>query len=493
MVMHLPVPLRLLALLLHPAAHRPSGAPSHCWAPPPGGSRPNPGFAAAMLMRRASKSDDHDASMVSSSRGGSDRRRAITFYAALQSPREHPLARRRAVSPPEYSTFGPSGIGWMALRGFGVNASGALQDLDALLDQYTTGPDAVSSILWPNLRTAAAPNFGELVEKLNRRNLSLMMGGFVPGGRGQYDVTALPHFTATTQSMGDRFLGLGQSEQDGRYLAYLEEGRYAAAGVQGGDDGRFSAFAAFRRYSAAIERLSGERLYVLDRSVFTPYYLQTGLYTLAGAELSGGTNTQLSYAFIRGAAKQHGTLLLSNVCSFTRWGHKIPGDPSPSPSCERSSDHGETCGTSYSAMKRILYSLIMYDTATAGFEVYYYQPTNRSLLTPIGRIQARAKNWADSHMPIAQRGVHIASAGILLDYLAGWEPPCTATDQGWPFTSGFGQTAYTPADYLADGVFNLAWPGYRNSGYYRDASFELSPTPYGDVRVNHCAPYVRRE
>lgn len=406
-------------------------------------------------------------------------RRAVTFYGSLQSPSEHPLARRRAVSPPEYSAFGPSGIGWMALRGFATNTSGALQDIDELLDQYTTGPDAVSSVLWPNVGTAAAPNFGELVGKLNQRNLGLMMGGFVPGGRNQFDTSRLPHFGAV-QSLGPRYLGLGQSEQDGRYLAYLEEGKYDVTGTTTSDDGRFNAYTAFRRYSSAIERLSGGKLYVLDRGVFAHYYLPTGLYTVAGAELSGSTNAQLTYAFVRGAAKQYGTLLLSNVCSFTRWGHKIPADPSPTPSCERGSDHGDTCGTSYSSMKRLLYTLMSYDTATAGFEVYYYSPVNKSLLTPIGRIQARAKTFAEAH-PLSERGVHIASTAILLDYFAGWEAPCAATDNGWPFTSGFGQTAYSAPDFLADGIFDLVWPGYRNAGFFHDASFELTPTPWGDV------------
>lgn len=69
--------------------------------------------------------------------------------------------------------------------------------------------------------------------------------------------------------------------------------------------------------------------------------------------------------------------------------------------------------------------------------------------------------------------------GFLIDYLAGWETPCS--DPGWPFSAAFGQQQYSAADYLADGLFNLAWPGYRNAGYFKDASFELSPTPYGDV------------
>lgn len=129
---------------------------------------------------------------------------------------------------------------------------------------------------------------------------------------------------------------------------------------------------------------------------------------------------------------------------------------------------------------RDIYVRSRYDTATAGFEVYYYSPVNRSMLTPIGRIQARAKTFADTH-PLSERGVHITSTAILLDYFAGWEAPCAATDNGWPFTSGFGQTSYEAPDFLADGIFDLVWPGYRNAGFYHDASFEMAPTPWGDV------------
>ena len=57
---------------------------------------------------------------------------------------------------------------------------------------------------------------------------------------------------------------------------------------------------------------------------------------------------QLTYAFIRGAAKQHGTLIFDSVCTFTDWGHKVPGDPAPSPTCTNGNDHGPTCGASYS-------------------------------------------------------------------------------------------------------------------------------------------------
>ena len=99
---------------------------------------------------------------------GQVEQRRIRFYGALQSPSEHPLYERRAVQPPQYSDFGKSGIGWMALRGFPTTPNGTLTQIEELLDQYTTGPDAVSSVLWPGISTVAAPNFPELVDALKR-------------------------------------------------------------------------------------------------------------------------------------------------------------------------------------------------------------------------------------------------------------------------------------------------------------------------------------
>ena len=135
---------------------------------------------------------------------------------------------------------------------------------------------------------------------------------------------------------------------------------------------------------------------------------------------------QLTYSFIRGASKQHGTLMSSDVCTFTQWGHKVPGDPNPSPTCTSGNDHGPTCGTSYSAMKRMMYTLLMYDAAAAGLESYlFYPPAGNTTLSPMGVMLSSAKKWADN-TPTQQRGVHLATTGLLMDYFAG---TCTGTPE----------------------------------------------------------------
>lgn len=49
------------------------------------------------------------------------------------------------------------------------------------------------------------------------------------------------------------------------------------------------------------------------------------------------------------------------------------------------------------------------------------------------------------------------------------------------YQKAFGQQDYEASDYLADNIFDLVYPGYRSSGYFKDASQELAPTPFGDV------------
>ena len=100
-------------------------------------------------------------------------------------------------------------------------------------------------------------------------------------------------------------------------------------------------------------------------------------------------------------------------------------------------------------------------------------------LTPIGAMQAAMKRWAAA-TPQASRGVHLATVGVLLGSYSGWDVPCQRQSAG-PFTTAFGTRPYEAADFLADGVFDLAFPGYRAAGLYHDDRFELSPTPYGDI------------
>ena len=85
----------------------------------------------------------------------------------------------------------------------------------------------------------------------------------------------------------------------------------------------------FRDFSWNIEYKALGTLSALASSVYgVHHWLKTGLYTVAGAETSQSNgNAQVLYAFVRGAAKQYGTLWFGQVSIFNKFGHKIPGDP----------------------------------------------------------------------------------------------------------------------------------------------------------------------
>jgi hypothetical protein len=196
----------------------------------------------------------------------------------------------------------------MALRGFGQDGKGNLVGINETLDQYTgvqSPENDVLSIIWPGQATLKAPNFPDLVLELKRRDLGMLIGGFVPGGKQQYDAPALAPFSqhlGAAKAMGHKYLGLGQSEQDIRYLwGYAKNDKMGPlmSSALGGGSSRFAAYRSFREYASAIESLSGNQLFVLARGVFTHHYLQTGLYTIAGSEQSGWPPTQVTYSFLR--------------------------------------------------------------------------------------------------------------------------------------------------------------------------------------------------
>ena len=149
----------------------------------------------------------------------------------------------------------------------------------------------------------------------------------------------------------------------------------------------------FLEYSYNIERKSNGTLAALSSSVFgVHHWLQSGMYTLAGSETSQSNgNAQVLYAFVRGAAKQYGTLWFGQVSIFNSFGYKIPGDPSPSPQCLTQADHSPTCGTSLSLMKRLMYTQLAYNSAYFAFEGMWTYVTNASAITPIGVLQQQAK------------------------------------------------------------------------------------------------------
>ena len=210
----------------------------------------------------------------------------------------------------------------------------------------------------------------------------------------------------------------------------------------------------------------GNKVSALISLNFGHYFLKEGIYTLIGAETAQGLpNSQVYYAFIRGACKQYGVLWYGNVSIYNRWGCKLYGS-------DIRGDGDPTRGTSLSLMKRLIYNHILYNSAHVGMEWSFFDGEK---LSPIGRIQQAAGEWMQDN---GQPGVMLTPMAVMTDFFAGWTFPRHLYSQNTYRV--WGNLPYEPGDFLTDGVFDLLYPGYRDASYYFDETGFLTPTPYGD-------------
>ncbi len=382
-------------------------------------------------------------------------------YSRLMDPREHPDYDRRAVKPPSWDTFG-NRTQFVALRGFGVENNrivGFKEELDRYLNQFRLG-----NVVWPSYPIVFAENLPELADEIAARGAFLFdIWGFVPGSGpgGYWQQFRVPDgvFDMLESRLGDRWLGMDVGEQDGRYI-----GGYASQQLPVSDD-RFAAYLHFQHHFQYMGEELGNRLSTLVSLNFGHQFLKEGTYTTIGAETGQALpNSQVYYAFIRGAGKQYGVPWFGNASVWNRWGWKSYDS--------EGTDHGPTKGTSLNLLKRLLYSHILYNCVFVGFESGWIKGDE---LTPIGRIQQGAVDWTERN---GQPGVMHTPVALMLDFHSGWSFPrhlySSQVYRVW------GNIPYGPGDYLADGVLDLLYPGYQDSSYYHDETGFLAPTPYGD-------------
>lgn len=420
---------------------------------------------------------------------------APRLYATLSSPRAHALYAVHHTKAPEYAIYSSGASGGGFSPGFaccrGFNLMAPYSDWTHTLDVFTNsssaggfGPQGLANIVWPGAGDALGGRWPELATLLAARGLPATdLGGFVPGGMQQYDAHAAPNFTRGAAIMGERFLGFDMGEQDVRYLWGYNDRTTSLVGP----GARFERLVAFREFSDAIETRLALTLGALASSTYgVHHWLKTGFYTNAGAETSQSNgNAQVLYAFVRGAAKQYGVLWFGQVSIFNWFGYKIPGDPNPSNECNSQSDHSSTCGTSYSLMKRLMYSQLAYNSAYFAYEGgLVYEPLE-TRVTPIGAMQLAARAFfaaaASSASPgTPPLGVHVPAVALLFDSASGFARPCDSRPQR--YTAGaWGTVPWDAADGLADAVLDTVWPGYRAGALFRNESGYIAPTPFGDA------------
>jgi len=410
-----------------------------------------------------------------------------SHYPHLLDPTAYPDYTRRPIRVPTWATF-ENQTQFTTLRAFTVR-DGRMVDWQQDLDLYTREL-GLGRVIWPLIHTLYAENLDELVDEIRRRGLYLFdLWGHVPGAGmdGMWShITPPPGMVAhLEEALGERFFGIDNGEQDGRYV-----GSYATQQCPNFGD-RFAQYLNFQRHFQRMGDDLGNHLTALVSLSFGHYFLKEGNHALLGAETAQALpSSQVYYAFIRGACKQYGVLWFGNASVYNRWGFKSYE------SAGKLSDHyayGPEQGSSLSLLKRLLYTHYMYNSVAIGFEQSWIMGDNvekrllglpvpmqedRStcVLSPVGKIQAKAAEFVARY---GQPGTMHTPVALLLNWDAGWAVPrhlySSKVYQVW------GAMPYEAGDYLTHGVLSLLYPGYEDASYYRDERGFLATTPYGDM------------
>jgi len=390
-----------------------------------------------------------------------------SHYPYLLDPTAYPDYARRPFPVPTWATFEHT-TQFTTLRAFAEQEGrlvGYREELDRYVDQFGLG-----RVIWPVIHTLQAENVKDLVAEMKRRRLYLFdLWGHVPGSGTEgfwSHITPPPGMVDYLRGeLGDRFLGIDNGEQDGRYI-----GGYAPQQCPSSASRR-EQYLNFHRHFQRLGDDLGNHLSALVSLCFGHYFLKEGNHALLGAETAQALpNSQVYYAFIRGAGKQYGVHWFGNASVWNRWGWKNYGGEGQ----EGGLRWGPEQGTSINLLKRLLYTHYLYNCVAVGFENGWIGPENK--LTPIGQVQAAAARLVAEH---GQPGVMHTPAALLLDYYAGWAMPrhlyTGSIYQVW------GGAPYQEGDYLTHGVLSLLYPGYEDASYYRDERGFLAPTPHGDI------------
>lgn len=402
-------------------------------------------------------------------------------YAHLFDPREHPDDARHYVRPPGWDTF-DNRTRFTTLRDFDIK-DGRIVDYVEKIEKYTH-TYKLGDVIWPTYSILYAENLSDLADEIKNRNLFLFdIYGYVPGsGPGGFWRQFKPPagvFDLLESKLGERWLGMDNGEQDGRYIGGYAPGMFPDSA------NRLQQYLNFQRHFERLTDELGNKMAALISLNFSHYFLKEGVYTLIGAETGEVLpNGQIFYSFIRGAGKQYGVPWFGNASGFNRWGWKIYGQEIH----DGSMTGGPTKGASLSLLKRLMYSHILYNSMLVGVEQgWFYRQKEASItgtsqdqsgkeeLSPIGHLQQAAGRWVRE---VGQPGVMLTPIAVMLDFYAGWTfPRHLYTENVYRV---WGNLPYGPGDYLTDGVLDMLYPGYQDSSYFHDESGFISPTPYGD-------------
>ena len=387
-----------------------------------------------------------------------------SHFPHLLNPRVHPDDSRRRVPVPTWETF-ENVTQFITLRDLAQTSW--REDLERYTEEFKLG-----RIVWPLLNLLHCAHLAQVLEEIRRRGLYLFdLWSYVPGSPLEApwsNITPPPGMVRhLRRTLGERFLGIDNGEQDGRYIWATAEQQCPRA------QSRFAQYLSFQRHFEKLCDELGNHMTALTSLTLGHYFLKEGNHVLLGAETAQALpNGQLYYAFIRGAGKQYGVHWFGNASVFNRWGWKDYGPPKRDGRYRSGAEEG----SSLNLLKRLLYTHYLYNCVAVGFESGWLTESPPYALTPVGEIQRGAVEFVARH---GQPGVMHTPAALLLDFFSGWVPPrhlyTPHVYQVW------GGMPYEAGDYLTHGVLSLLLPGYEDASYFHDERGFLSPTPFGDM------------
>ena len=404
----------------------------------------------------------------------------MRIYPHLIQPEDYPEFSTRWAKATTREAL-DNEIQFACLRRF-TEKENKLVDIVEKLDLYTKDIE-MGKVVWPFVATLLADNFEELVDEIRKRNLFLFdFWGYVPGTNtagqswGQYSVE--PRTLETLHRvLGNRFLGTDNGEQDGRYIGAYAHMLYPDTGD------RKRQYINFRDYFDKLSDDMGNFLTVLCSLNFGHYFAAMGDHIMLGAETAQALpNSNLWYAYLRGAGKQYGLLWFGNASVWNRFGWKNYTESGDEGTYQ---EHGPECGTSLSLLRRLMYTHYAYNCAILGFESGWFyaeglegDKEGRELAkpTPIGEVQHGCVKFADEH---PDPGVMYTPVAIMLDFYNGWTFPRHLYTKSVYKT--WGNLPYGPGDHQIHALFSMVYPGYENAGFYHDERGFLTPTPFGDA------------
>lgn len=416
----------------------------------------------------------------------------MKVYAHLVEPEEYLGYDAKTSKVVTHDALGHQ-VRFTGLKFLSTDSTGRLsnfkQDIDIVVNQLQ-----LCDCLWVNWSTLNADNLPELIAYIHEKGLYFGgFWGFVPGSKadvtqkhfwGEFAVPEEIH-NLLCETLGDRFLGYESGEQDGRYV-----GSYALRSSAIGNS-HYNGYCEFQRFCEKINDSLHNQMSFLSSLNLVHYQAKEGNLVMLGTETAHSLlNSQVGYAFVRGASRQYGVLTLGNISAWNRWGYKTYDSGA---AFNKGFECGPTKGASVSLMRRLLYQQYFYNCDLLGFaQSWLYGDDNEKriagkmseidysrgsdLLTPLGIVQQQVKRFAGEH---GKLGTFYAPIALMLDFYAGWVPPRHLYSSYIYKT--WGSLPYRDGDYQTHALFSLLYPCYENAGWYKDESGFLSATPLGDM------------